>query len=159
MGRCFVLWISWNANQPLFISDFLLKGAIIQGHTAPVYSLTHVQTFPPHFSEYYCPFMDSYIWNAFCISYHLTSLLFYSIAPGPKEADHESLPNFMWDWVDNLLMLYDDGIIIQTRKFPEGLSMLISSNGKLKIYNGPYHIRLTSLCYITGGLLWPSSTL
>jgi len=57
----------------------------------------------------------------------------------------------MRDWVDDLLMLYDDGIIIRTRKFPEGLSMLISSNGER--YNGPRPVRLTSPCYITGGLL------
>jgi len=45
----------------------------------------------------------------------------------------------MRDWVDDLLMLYDDGIIIQTRKFPEGLFMLISSNGER--YNGAHPVR------------------
>lgn len=69
----------------------------------------------------------SQISRALSASYRPTSLLFYGIAPGPKEADHESLPNFMQDWVNNLLMLYDDGIIIRTRKFPQGLFICISS--------------------------------
>ena len=85
------------------------------------------------------------------ISYRPTSLLFYGITPGPKEADHESLQNFMRDWVDDLLMLYDDGVIIRTRKFPEGLPVPISSNGER--YNGPHPVRSTSTCYITGSLL------
>jgi hypothetical protein len=57
----------------------------------------------------------------------------------------------MRDWVDNLLMLYDDGIIIRTRKFPEGLFMLISSNGER--YNSAHPVRSMGPCYITGGLL------
>ena len=101
--------------------------------------------------------MHSQTSRALSISYRPTSLLFYGIAPGPKEADHESLPNFMRDWVNDLLMLYDDGIIIRTRKFPQGVFMLISQNSNK--FNGSRHIRSKSPCYITGGLLRPSSTL
>jgi hypothetical protein len=48
-------------------------------------------------------------------------------------------------------MLYDDGIIIRARKFPQGLFMRISRNSNK--FNSSRHIRSTSPCYITGGLL------
>ncbi|KAG1816313.1 uncharacterized protein BJ212DRAFT_1480762 [Suillus subaureus] len=43
-----------------------------------------------------------------------------SIQDGPKELDSDQLQFFMKDYVDDLLQLYDKGIIIKTSKYPEG---------------------------------------
>ncbi|KAG1875919.1 hypothetical protein C8R48DRAFT_669170 [Suillus tomentosus] len=40
--------------------------------------------------------------------------------PRPKELDSDQLQFFMKDYVDDLLRLYDKGIIIKTSKYPEG---------------------------------------
>jgi hypothetical protein len=121
-----------TTNQLWFVPDFHLKGAITPGPIALESYLIRARTFPTIFGEYHL-FIDRLLdLNYISVSYQLNSLLFYGITPGLKEADHKSLQNFMRDWVDNLLMLYDDSIVIRTRKYPEGLSLLIL--GRLK-YN------------------------
>ena len=53
------------------------------------------------------------------IRYRPTNLLLYGITGGPKEANHEGFQNFAHDWVDDLLLLYNHGIV-KTRKSPNG---------------------------------------
>lgn len=54
----------------------------------------------------------------------------YGITPGPKEADSETFQNFMVDYVDDLIMLWEHSVIVRTLKYPEGMylpSILILS--------------------------------
>lgn len=53
--------------------------------------------------------------------YRPTSLMSYGIHPGPKTSTYETLPNFMKEYIDDLIRLYDEGILIKTRKYPEGM--------------------------------------
>ncbi|KAG1861529.1 hypothetical protein DFJ58DRAFT_839673 [Suillus subalutaceus] len=50
----------------------------------------------------------------------LLNSLLGSYPPCPKELDSDQLQFFMKDYVDDLLWLYDEGIIIKTSKYPEG---------------------------------------
>lgn len=40
--------------------------------------------------------------------------------PGPKDADAETLPHFMKDYVDDLIMLWKHGVVVKTPKYPHG---------------------------------------
>ncbi|KAG2063843.1 hypothetical protein BDR04DRAFT_945156, partial [Suillus decipiens] len=51
---------------------------------------------------------------------HLRYVSMSSRFPCPKELDSDQLQFFMKDYVDDLLQLYDGGIIIKTSKYPEG---------------------------------------
>ncbi|PSR70650.1 hypothetical protein PHLCEN_2v13455 [Hermanssonia centrifuga] len=48
------------------------------------------------------------------------NLLLCGLTPGPKELTGEELQYFMKLFVDDLLMLYDHGIVAQTNAYPEG---------------------------------------
>lgn len=43
------------------------------------------------------------------------------MTPGPKEPTGQQLQNYMKFIVDDLLKLYDDGIIFHTPAYPQGL--------------------------------------
>ncbi|KIK35658.1 hypothetical protein CY34DRAFT_95718 [Suillus luteus UH-Slu-Lm8-n1] len=58
--------------------------------------------------------------NSLLGSYRPRHLILYGISPGPKELDSDRLQFFMKDYVDDILRLYDEGIIIKTSKYPDG---------------------------------------
>lgn len=46
--------------------------------------------------------------------------MMFGISPGPTEANHEGLQNFSVEYIDDLVNLFEDGIIIKTRRYPLG---------------------------------------
>ncbi len=48
------------------------------------------------------------------------NLLLCGLTPGPKELTGEELQYFMKAFVDDLLMLYDHGVLVQTLSHPAG---------------------------------------
>ena len=58
------------------------------------------------------------------------------LTPGPHELDADALQYFMKFFVDDLLMLYDDGIVVKTPAFPEGTQYFVQSVRRTKLtYN------------------------
>ncbi|KAG1791146.1 uncharacterized protein HD556DRAFT_1206396, partial [Suillus plorans] len=52
--------------------------------------------------------------------YRPRNLIFYGINPGSKELDANQLQLFMKNYVDDLLRLYDEGVMLKTQKYPSG---------------------------------------
>lgn len=46
----------------------------------------------------------------------------FGITPGPKEFDSDELQFFMKNYVDNLISLYENGIMVKTPNYPNGMS-------------------------------------
>jgi hypothetical protein len=92
--------------------------------------------------------------NSLLSSYRPRNLILYGISPGPKELDSDQLQFFMKDYVDDLLRLYDEGIIIKTSKYPDG---------QLQLYLCLRHnvndllFRATCTCNSRCSMLRPSS--
>lgn len=60
------------------------------------------------------------------------------LTPGPKELHADPLQHFMAVFVDDLLMLFDHGIVVRTPGFPEGKCSLFLLQPRicLLIYSG-----------------------
>lgn len=54
--------------------------------------------------------------------YRTSNLIISAMTPGPVEPNAEQLQNYLKVIVDDLLMLYQDGILISTPQFPNGTS-------------------------------------
>jgi hypothetical protein len=52
--------------------------------------------------------------------YRPCNLLLYGLTPGPKEFTADKLQYFMVNYVDDLIDLFERGIVIKTPKYPEG---------------------------------------
>ena len=57
--------------------------------------------------------------------YRPENLLLCGLTPGPHELTADELQLFMAAFVDDLLMLYDRGIIVKTPAFPDGAPVAI----------------------------------
>ena len=54
------------------------------------------------------------------LRYRARNLQVYGITPGPKEFNTEELAFFMKCLVDDLIRLYEEGIIVKTKDYPDG---------------------------------------
>ncbi|RDX49847.1 hypothetical protein OH76DRAFT_1350092 [Lentinus brumalis] len=54
------------------------------------------------------------------LRYRARNLQIYGITPGPKEFTADELTFFMKSLVDDLIRLYDEGIVIKTKDYPQG---------------------------------------
>ena len=54
--------------------------------------------------------------------YRPRNLLLYGITPGPKEFTSEELQHFFVIHVDDLITLYENGILVKTAKYLTGLT-------------------------------------
>ncbi|KAG0694055.1 hypothetical protein DFH29DRAFT_764462, partial [Suillus ampliporus] len=54
------------------------------------------------------------------LRYRPRNLMIFGITPGPKEFNLDQLQHFMKNYIDDLLKLYDDGILIKTPGYPSG---------------------------------------
>ncbi|KAF8583053.1 hypothetical protein K439DRAFT_1647373 [Ramaria rubella] len=61
------------------------------------------------------------------LKYQTENLLLATMTPGPCEPTAEELQNHLKFIVDDLLLLYDEGIIVQTPMFPQGFSSQLTT--------------------------------
>ena len=52
--------------------------------------------------------------------YRVQNLLIAAMTPGPTEPTAEQLQNYLRILVDDLILLYENGILIKTPDFPDG---------------------------------------
>ncbi|KAG1755257.1 uncharacterized protein EDB91DRAFT_1042129 [Suillus paluster] len=60
----------------------------------------------------------------FGYQYQPRNLMVFGITPGPKEFDSDELQFFMKNYVDNLISLYENGIMAKTPNYPNGMSSI-----------------------------------
>ena len=58
--------------------------------------------------------------HVFLGRYRPRNLLLCGMTPGPNEWNADELQYLIKSYVDNLLRLYDHGVMVQTPKFPQG---------------------------------------
>jgi hypothetical protein len=56
--------------------------------------------------------------------YRPRNLLLYGIPPGPTEFNADQLQGFMINLIDDLINLYENGILVKTPSYPQGTLML-----------------------------------
>ncbi|KAG2133009.1 hypothetical protein DEU56DRAFT_914034 [Suillus clintonianus] len=54
------------------------------------------------------------------LRYRPQNLMVFGITPGPKEFDSDELQFFMKNYVDNLISLYENGIVVKMPNYPNG---------------------------------------
>lgn len=54
------------------------------------------------------------------LRYQADNLILNAMTPGPTEPTSSQLQNYLEVVVDNLLMLYNDGMVVQTPEYPNG---------------------------------------
>lgn len=47
--------------------------------------------------------------------------MLYGITPGPKEWTSEELQFFVVNYVNDLIILFEQGVLVQTPKYPNGM--------------------------------------
>jgi hypothetical protein len=54
------------------------------------------------------------------LRYRPRNLLLYGLTPGPKEWTSEELQFFVVNYVNDLIVLFENGMLVKTPKYPEG---------------------------------------
>ncbi|KAF8578426.1 hypothetical protein K439DRAFT_1621346 [Ramaria rubella] len=101
------LHIGVTSSLDWYVSS-LTRGLYFPSHSSGVFSFT-VANLPTE------------------LKYQTENLLLATMTPGPHEPTAEELQNHLKFIVDDLLLLYDEGIIVQTPMFPQGRRVRIVS--------------------------------